>query len=27
MQPTPPGIGPIGATLLLMKTPAPEMFR
>src|ERR1700704_6699647 len=22
-----PGIGPIGATLLLMKTPAPEMFR
>jgi transposase len=22
-----PGIGPIGATLLMMKTPAPEMFR
>ncbi len=22
-----PGIGPIGAALLLMKTPAPEMFR
>src|SRR3982074_2755103 len=22
-----PGIGPIGATLLLLKTPAPEMFR
>ncbi|MGH7226015.1 MAG: IS110 family transposase, partial [Gemmataceae bacterium] len=22
-----PGVGPIGATLLLMKTPAPEMFR
>ena len=22
-----PGIGPIGATLLMMKTPAPELFR
>jgi transposase len=22
-----PGIGPIAATLLMMKTPAPEMFR
>jgi transposase len=22
-----PGVGPIGATLLMMKTPAPEMFR
>jgi transposase len=22
-----PGVGPIGAALLLMKTPAPEMFR
>ena len=22
-----PGIGPIGAALLLMKTPAPELFR
>ena len=22
-----PGVGPIGAALLMMKTPAPEMFR
>ena len=30
MQPPPrqdPGVGPIGATLPLMKTPGPEMFR
>ena len=22
-----PGVGPIGAALLIMKTPAPELFR
>ena len=22
-----PGVGPIGASLLMMKTPAPELFR
>ncbi len=22
-----PGVGPVGATLLTMKTPAPELFR